>query len=387
MLALATISCTPSTRYLDEHSLLATPEVELKLRRYWQSVPLSFEGETYVILCRSWRTRGEPAAPDHPAGWTVIDRGAAIGSGSAAELAKRMASRYLVLPGGAVVWSHVTIQFALDGCARKVSWSPTTLPAATIRPTARPDFCSDAPILACRMLDFQDARLPRYSDVRVAASGEIAFWVRSRAFATMQSLQVRSADGGRTWSVIPASEQVTAEVPTRAPLAVAVPVAVRTCTLAAASAWFGINERMDSIAVRELPFAEAALDDALDGFEPETDGAGRMLIARADLDGDGVAEFVIRGASRTCGTGGCPFHVLDGRSRRSAGELLGWRVWAAPQPGSARPLVCTLSHVGAGRTSLATFVMREGTLTQEAVVTLDDDQLQSVLERAMPSGR
>jgi len=104
---------------------------------------------------------------------------------------------------GALEWSHVPIQFSLDGCRTVVTWSPVTLPKKMIQPAAKPGFCGAPGEPRCATLDFQGDRLPRYSDVAVDAGGRIKFRVRSKAFIGVESLRVTSPDAGKTWRIEP----------------------------------------------------------------------------------------------------------------------------------------------------------------------------------------
>lgn len=372
LVAAVTLSaCQPSVRYLDEYVFLTTPQITLKLQRYHQFLPFSYDGEIYVVLCGSAGTRALAGGEDHPAGWRVIGRGAAIDSTSARELSVHIAPLYRVLGDGTVVWSHVPIFFALDACAHEVSWSPTTLPPERIVPTQRPAFCESLPPANCAMLDFQDQRLPRYSDIRVMPEGQISFRVESLAFAGVQALSVRSTDGGRTWSDAPLPP---------APL-LSLPEILAPCLAATPADVFGTAERLEWLASGELPQDRAT---PADDFEVETDASGLVLAARVELTGDDVPELILRGAAMNCGTGGCPFLVRDGRSGRALGELFGWRLWSAMDPDTGERLVCALSHLGAGRTALVLSRIRGGSIVVGPSVDLDDDQLAAVLQRIAP---
>jgi hypothetical protein len=374
--AIALAACQRSIRHLDEHVFLKTPEITLKLQRYFRSAPLSFTGETYVVLCGSPQTIDAPGGEDHPAGWRVIGRGSAIGSESARALAASVAAQYLVLPRGTVVSSYVTIDFALDACRRVVSWSPTTLPPSMLVPIERPEFCQSLPAANCAMLDFQGERRPRYSAVRVTPNGEISFRVHSRAFAGIGFLDVRSDDRGESWAVTRGDERAERGLPD----------AAAVCAVDPGQNGFGLSDGSRWTATADVTAARATELGRDADFDPATDAEGRVLAARADLTGDGVPEVIVRGAATRCGTGGCPFLVLDGDSTRAIGVLFGWRLWSASGPESAAPVVCAVSHVGAGQTSLTIIHVHDGVLDERTAIILDDDQLNVLLTRVARDG-
>lgn len=68
------------------------------------------------------------------------------------------------------------------------------------------------------------------------------------------------------------------------------------------------------VAIRNLPL-EA---DALEYRDNELPHAYVK-----DLNGDGLHDYLIAAHPNLCGTGGCPYLLLDGKSRRSIGEFFG----------------------------------------------------------------
>jgi hypothetical protein len=45
--------------------------------------------------------------------------------------------------------------------------------------------------------------------------------------------------------------------------------------------------------------------------------------AVADLNDDGISDYILKGVARACGTGGCLYVIMDGRSARSLGSVWG----------------------------------------------------------------
>jgi hypothetical protein len=61
---------------------------------------------------------------------------------------------------------------------------------------------------------------------------------------------------------------------------------------------------------------------------------------RTDLDGDGIAEYLLVGSARACGTGGCSILILDGRTGTVRGKLFGQVlvIYRSTRPGTYAPL-------------------------------------------------
>lgn len=47
---------------------------------------------------------------------------------------------------------------------------------------------------------------------------------------------------------------------------------------------------------------------------------------KIDLNGDGIDDFVLEAPDALCGTGGCPYLIIDGKSFRKIGELFGGHI-------------------------------------------------------------
>jgi hypothetical protein len=88
----------------------------------------------------------------------------------------------------------------------------------------------------------------------------------------------------------------------------------------------------------------------MDRFDPK-DVAG----ATADLNSDGTIDYIVRGPKEDCGTGGCPYHLYDGRSGKSLGSVFGGTIIVRPEMKHGYPVVQELSHGGAGAASLSTY--------------------------------
>src|SRR3712207_3359446 len=128
LLVVAGAACRGGTRKLDEAVFYEGPAFQLKLVRYYENIPLHYTGEVFRVLCRSARTADSPAHETQDAGWVTVGNGGAIGSTSAAELARRERANYRVLGDSTLVWTGTGFNVSADACGSFRSWNPTSLP-------------------------------------------------------------------------------------------------------------------------------------------------------------------------------------------------------------------------------------------------------------------
>ena len=67
----------------------------------------------------------------------------------------------------------------------------------------------------------------------------------------------------------------------------------------------------------------------------------------ADLDGDGVRDFLLQSAPSLCGNGGCVYVVCDGATHRKLGEFFGSPLYVRAERTRGYPNVATYSHLSA----------------------------------------
>lgn len=75
-----------------------------------------------------------------------------------------------------------------------------------------------------------------------------------------------------------------------------------------------------------------------------------------DLNGDGVKDFLTVSASRLCGTGGCLYALVDGKSMHQMGEFFGSPIVLLDQKINGYPVIQSYSHISAGSGNFATYV-------------------------------
>jgi hypothetical protein len=75
-----------------------------------------------------------------------------------------------------------------------------------------------------------------------------------------------------------------------------------------------------------------------------------------DLNGDGRREYLIISAGSLCGTGGCPYILVDGKSLRRIGDFFGSPILVAAQKINGYPVIHAYSHASAGSGTFTTHV-------------------------------
>jgi hypothetical protein len=100
---------------------------------------------------------------------------------------------------------------------------------------------------------------------------------------------------------------------------------------------------------------------------------------RADLDGDGVPEYIVQSAPSLCGNGGCVYALFDGASLRPLGLVFGgWMVVRAAPAGSF-PAIQALSHLSAEAASYTMFAYDGRRYVQGTSVELQGSALEQLV--------
>jgi hypothetical protein len=86
------------------------------------------------------------------------------------------------------------------------------------------------------------------------------------------------------------------------------------------------------------------------------DSATSVLGLRLDLNGDGAPDSIIQGASDTCGTGGCPFQIFDGKTRLQVGDFFNSPIFVLDEQINGWPVITTWGHSSAESGTYGTWV-------------------------------
>ena len=79
-------------------------------------------------------------------------------------------------------------------------------------------------------------------------------------------------------------------------------------------------------------------------------------VFQKDLNGDGVGDFLIVSASSLCGTGGCPYALVDGKTMRQIGNFFGGIIVISDQKINRFPVIQSYSHISAGSGNFTTYI-------------------------------
>ena len=115
----------------------------------------------------------------------------------------------------------------------------------------------------------------------------------------------------------------------------------------------GILLDNSSMSQVRLP-AAGDIPDLLDRLEYYDDAV--PYVFQKDLNGDGAEDFVIVSAVGLCGTGGCPYALVDGKSMRKIGDFFGSPILISDQKINYYPVIQSYSHVSAGSGNFTTYV-------------------------------
>lgn len=75
----------------------------------------------------------------------------------------------------------------------------------------------------------------------------------------------------------------------------------------------------------------------------------------SDLNGDGVPDYLIVASPVICGTGGCPYVLVDGKSNRAIGEFFG-AIALIDQKINKYPVIQAISKLDIAAVTVSTYV-------------------------------
>jgi len=77
--------------------------------------------------------------------------------------------------------------------------------------------------------------------------------------------------------------------------------------------------------------------------------------ARCDLNGDGADDYLVQSARSLCGNGGCPYAIVDGKSARELGYVMGSRLFIRAEKTHGFPVIDAYAHSSSDAGTLATY--------------------------------
>jgi hypothetical protein len=100
----------------------------------------------------------------------------------------------------------------------------------------------------------------------------------------------------------------------------------------------------------------------------------------ADLNRDDTDDYVIRSSTRLCGTGGCPYALIDGKRGERLGEVFGNPIVVRQQTINGYPVINAYGHSSADSGTYGTFVFDGTEYVLVSHVSLSGDSLAELFE-------
>jgi hypothetical protein len=117
-------------------------------------------------------------------------------------------------------------------------------------------------------------------------------------------------------------------------------LAATTCSVAIAE---GEIEFVDYGATSPIDITGSNVDWSALGY----DSAKGVRGIQEDWNGDGSVDTLVVSSENLCGTGGCPYDLIDGKSGRKIGELFGGPIFIHFQKINGWPVLTMYGHSSA----------------------------------------
>lgn len=196
-------ACGSSVRKLDEVAMYDGPNLRLSLTRYFEDVPLHWAGEIYVVHCTSNETKSfHSNESPGKSGSTIVERGGALGSKSAVEVANRVREQYKVIDDKVLINASSGIfKISFNACGDFKIWNGWYLPEGTINLVPQSS-CSgkEKSLNPCPWMNFEGVAKIKFSEIKVDSSlKKVQFRASSKAFKNGKDLIVSFENGGKSW--------------------------------------------------------------------------------------------------------------------------------------------------------------------------------------------
>jgi hypothetical protein len=126
-----------------------------------------------------------------------------------------------------------------------------------------------------------------------------------------------------------------------------------------------------------------------DDLDLEYEPGDTVTGVRADLNGDGQPDFILRSAPSLCGaTGNCTFAVIDGATLHALGHVGGSRLYVRGRRINGWPVIQSWWHMSAGSGLYSTAVFDGKEYVPLAQVPVEGDGLTQLFSQldSVPSG-
>ena len=109
----------------------------------------------------------------------------------------------------------------------------------------------------------------------------------------------------------------------------------------------------------------------------EGEAAKALLV---DMNADGTADWLVESSPTLCGTGGCPYVLVDGRSGRRLGEFFGSSIVILEQRINGLPVVQAFAHLSVDSGTFTTSVFDGTSYQTVSSLLLKGDSVQGLFE-------
>jgi hypothetical protein len=75
-----------------------------------------------------------------------------------------------------------------------------------------------------------------------------------------------------------------------------------------------------------------------------------------DFNGDHVEDYLVQSSERLCGTGGCLYSLVDGKTKKRMGDFFGSPILILDQKINRYPVIQSYGHLSADSGNFATYV-------------------------------
>jgi hypothetical protein len=99
-----------------------------------------------------------------------------------------------------------------------------------------------------------------------------------------------------------------------------------------------------------------------------------------DVNADGTADWLIESSDALCGTGGCPYVLVDGRSGRPFGEFFGSPIVILEQRINGLSVIQSFTHLSVDSGTFSTYVFDGRRYQTTARLSLEGESVQELFK-------
>lgn len=123
----------------------------------------------------------------------------------------------------------------------------------------------------------------------------------------------------------------------------------------------------------------AAIRDQVQDLEyADTDSLRGVVV---DLNADGVPDYILQSAPSLCGSGGCQYALVDGKSGHALGQLFGNVLYFQKEMAPGFPRIAVYSRLSAASGSYTAYAFDGGAYGVQSTRTVENGALDSLLAR------